>query len=223
MRIKSGSDSTLLRFTRGPIIDSFCCLQKHLNALSTARLSLCTCTSTVVLCQICYVSWCWQCVVLCHLTWASWLKPHPSCMADGTETKWFCEWTVIDSVRHCLDFCAITSVPHWPTVVGNRHSGLVLWCRGMSTYTVVTLSSPSLPPIDAIWAMMIVWRTRGDYRTARAVLEAIIAFSAMHTYYEQLLQVKQICLCLTGFTSVCLDAYVFLCSLVFYCMHVVLL
>ena len=27
---------------------------------------------------------------------------------------------------------------------------------------------------------MIVWRTRGDYRTARAVLEAIIAFSAMH-------------------------------------------
>ena len=28
---------------------------------------------------------------------------------------------------------------------------------------------------------MIVWRTRGDYRTARAVLEAIIAFSAMHT------------------------------------------
>ena len=45
-----------------------------------------------------------------------------------------------------------------------------------------------LPPIDIIWAMMIVWRTRGDYRTARAVLEAIIAFSAMHTYYEQLLQ-----------------------------------
>ena len=48
-----------------------------------------------------------------------------------------------------------------------------------------------LPPIDIIWAMMIVWRTRGDYRTARAVLEAIIAFSAMHAYYEQLLQVKQ--------------------------------
>ena len=71
--------------------------------------------------------------------------------------------------------------------------------------------------------MMIVWRTRGDYRTARAVLEAIIAFSAMHTYYEQLLQVKQICLCLAGFTSLCLDAYVFLCSLVFHCMHVVLL
>ena len=65
--------------------------------------------------------------------------------------------------------------------------------------------------------------TRGDYRTARAVLEAIIAFGAMHTYYEQLLQVKQICLCLTGFTSLCLDAYVFLCSLVFHCMHVVLL
>ena len=42
---------------------------------------------------------------------------------------------------------------------------------------------PPLPPIDTIWAMMIVWRTRGDYRTARAVLEAIIAFSAMHTYY----------------------------------------
>ena len=41
--------------------------------------------------------------------------------------------------------------------------------------------------------------------------------------YEQLLQVKQICLCLTGFTSLCLDAYVFLCSLVFHCMHVVLL
>ena len=60
---------------------------------------------------------------------------------------------------------------------------------------------------------MIVWRTRGDYKTARAVLEAVIAFSAMHTYYEQLLQVKQICLCLTGFTSLCLDAYVFLCSL----------
>ena len=80
-----------------------------------------------------------------------------------------------------------------------------------------------LPPIDTIWAMMIVWRTRGDYRTARAVLEAIIAFSAMHTYYEQLLQVKQICLCLTRFTSLCLDAYVFLCSLVFHCMHVVLL
>ena len=62
---------------------------------------------------------------------------------------------------------------------------------------------------------MIVWRTRGDYRTARAVLEAIIAFSAMHTYYEQLLQVKQICLCLTGFTnftSLCLDAYVFVFS-----------
>ena len=56
---------------------------------------------------------------------------------------------------------------------------------------------------------MIVWRTRGDYRTARAVLEAIIAFSAMHTYYEQLLQVKQICLCPTGFTSLCLDACVF--------------
>ena len=70
---------------------------------------------------------------------------------------------------------------------------------------------------------MIVWRTRGDYRTARAVLETIIAFSAMHTYYEQLLQVKQICLCLTGFTSLCLDAYVCLCSLVFHCMHVVLL
>ena len=34
---------------------------------------------------------------------------------------------------------------------------------------------------------------------------------------------KQICLCLTGFTSLCLDAYVFLCSLVFHCMHVVLL
>ena len=84
------------------------------------------------------------------------------------------------------------------------------------------ISSP-LPPIDTIWAMMIVWRTRGDYRTARAVLEAIITFSAMHTYYEQLLQVKQICLCLTGFTSLCLDAYVFLCSLVFHCMHVVLL
>ena len=71
--------------------------------------------------------------------------------------------------------------------------------------------------------MMIVWRTRGDYRTARAVLEAIIAFSAMHTYYEQFLQVKQICLCLIVFTSLCLDAYVFLCSLVFHCMHVVLL
>ena len=69
-----------------------------------------------------------------------------------------------------------------------------------------------LPPIDTIWAMMIVWRTRGDHRTARAVLEAIIAFSAMHTYYEQLLQVKQICLCLTGFTSLCLDAYVFVFS-----------
>ena len=66
---------------------------------------------------------------------------------------------------------------------------------------------------------------KGDYRTARAVLEAtgIIAFSAMHKYYEQLLQVKQICLCLTGFTSLCLDAYVFLCSLIFHCMHVVLL
>ena len=65
-------------------------------------------------------------------------------------------------------------------------------------------------------------RTRGDHRTARAVLEAIIAFSAMHTYYEQLLQVKQICLCLSGFISLCLDAYVFLCSLVFHCMHVAL-
>ena len=65
--------------------------------------------------------------------------------------------------------------------------------------------------------MMIVWRTRGEHRTARAVLEAIIAFSAVHTYYEQLLQVTQICLCLTGFTSLCLDAYVFLCSLVFHC------
>ena len=64
---------------------------------------------------------------------------------------------------------------------------------------------------------------KGDYRTARAVLEAIIAFSAMHTYYEQLLQVKQICLCLTRFISLYLDAYVFLCSLVFHCMHVVLL
>ena len=72
-----------------------------------------------------------------------------------------------------------------------------------------------LPPIDTIWAMMIVWRTRGDYRTARAVLEAIIAFSVMHTYYEQLLQVKQICLCLTGFTSLCLDAYVF-CVLLYF-------
>ena len=58
---------------------------------------------------------------------------------------------------------------------------------------------------------MIVWRTRGDYRTARAVLEAIIAFSAMDTYYEQLLQVKQICLCLTGFTSLCLCVFVFSC------------
>ena len=89
-------------------------------------------------------------------------------------------------------------------------------------FTVSCTYSP-LPPIDTIWAMMIVWRTRGDYRTARAVLEAIIAFSAVHTYYEQLLQVKQIFLCLTGFTSLCLDAYVFLCSLVFHCMHVVLL
>ena len=50
---------------------------------------------------------------------------------------------------------------------------------------------------------MIVWRTRGDYRTARAVLEAIIAFSAIHTYYEQLLQVKQICLCLTVLRCIC--------------------
>ena len=88
---------------------------------------------------------------------------------------------------------------------------------------VYSFSWPPLPPIDTIWAVMIVWRTRGHYRTARAVLEAIIAFSAMHTYYEQLLQVKQICLCVTGFTSLCLDAYVFLCSLVFHCMHVVLL
>ena len=88
---------------------------------------------------------------------------------------------------------------------------------------LLLLCFPPLPPIDTVWAMMIIWRTRGDYRTARAVLEAIIAFSAMHTYYEQLLQVKQICLCLTGFTSLCLDAYVFLCSLVFHCMHVVLL
>ena len=63
--------------------------------------------------------------------------------------------------------------------------------------------------------MMIVWRTRGDYRTARVVLEAIIAFSAMHTYYEQLLQVKRICLCLTGFTSLCLDTYVF-CVLLYF-------
>ena len=46
----------------------------------------------------------------------------------------------------------------------------------------ITSPLPPLPPIDTIWAMMIVWRTRGDYRTARAVLEAIIAFSAMHTY-----------------------------------------
>ena len=61
---------------------------------------------------------------------------------------------------------------------------------------------------------MIVWRRRGDYRTARAVFEAIIAFSAMHTYYEQFLQVKQICLSLTGFTSLCLDA---LCVFVFSC------
>ena len=36
---------------------------------------------------------------------------------------------------------------------------------------------------NPIWAMMIVWRTRGDYRTARAVLEAIIAFSAKHTLW----------------------------------------
>ena len=72
-----------------------------------------------------------------------------------------------------------------------------------------------LPPIDTIWAMMIVWKTREDYRTARAVLEAIITFSAMHTYYEQLLQVKQICLCLTGFTSLCLDVYVF-CVLLYF-------
>ena len=90
-------------------------------------------------------------------------------------------------------------------------------------YHVAGSAPTPLPPIDTIWAMMIVWRTRGDYRTARAVLEAITAFSAMHTYYEQLLQVKQICLCLTGFTSLCLDAYVFLCSLVFHCVHVVLL
>ena len=89
-------------------------------------------------------------------------------------------------------------------------------------FCATNLCTP-LPPIDTIWAMMIVWRTRGDYRTARAVLEAIIALSAIHTYYEQLLQVKQISLCLTGFTSLCLDAYVFLCPFVFHCMHVVLL
>ena len=100
--------------------------------------------------------------------------------------------------------------------------GPLLLVMGPSVQNGLLLLSAPLPPIDTIWAMMIVWRTRGDYRTARAVLEAIIAFSAMHTYYEQLLQVKQICLCLTGFTSLCLDAYVFLCSLVFHCMHVVL-
>ena len=60
---------------------------------------------------------------------------------------------------------------------------------------------------------MIVWRTRGDYRTARAVLEAIIAFSAMHTYYEQLLQVKQICLShWVHFTVLrCICVFVFSC------------
>ena len=44
--------------------------------------------------------------------------------------------------------------------------------------------SPPLPALWYVmyfWATMIVWRTRGDYRTVRAVLEAIIAFSAMHT------------------------------------------
>ena len=83
-----------------------------------------------------------------------------------------------------------------------------------------TLQSAPLPPIDTIWAMMIVWRTSGGYRTARAVLEAIIAFSAMHTYYEQLLQVKQICLCLTvvHFTVLrCICVFVFSCiSLLLY-------
>ena len=99
------------------------------------------------------------------------------------------------------------------------------WMHSAWKFNACCFLVSRLPPIDTIWAMMIVWRTRRDYRTARAVLEAIIAFSAMHTYYEQLqlLQVKQICLCLTGFTSLCLDAYVFLCSLVFHCRHVVLL
>ena len=95
--------------------------------------------------------------------------------------------------------------------------GTYSWASCLRTTTLyivsmIPITRAPLPPIDTIWAMMIVWRTRGDYRTARAVLEAIIAFSALHTYYEQILQVKQICLCLTGFTSLCLDAYVFLCS-----------
>ena len=71
-----------------------------------------------------------------------------------------------------------------PLTPGNRSDRLVLlWDKGRYLYArlQVSVCSPPLPPIDTIWAMMIVWRTRGDYRTARAVLEAIIAFSAMHT------------------------------------------
>ena len=109
-----------------------------------------------------------------------------------------------------------------PPFVFLQWVSLFCWILIIIIIIVIIVITP-LPPIDTIWAMMIVWRTRGDYRTARAVLEAIIAFSAMHTYYEQLPQVKQICLCLTGFTSLCLDACVFLCFLVFHCMHVVLL
>ena len=99
-------------------------------------------------------------------------------------------------------------------------------CHCNTTNTICLMTSANIlhyVTSDTTLRRRTVWRTRGDYSTARVVLEAIIAFSAMHTYYEQLIQVKQICLCLTGFTSLCLDAYVFLCSLVLHCMHVVLL
>ena len=38
------------------------------------------------------------------------------------------------------------------------------------------------------------------------------SIGSYHCIHDQLLKVKQICFCLTGFTSLCLDAYVFLCS-----------
>ena len=136
-----------------------------------------------------------------------------------------CSWRFVYRELKTETSTGLCPASFWHSVVLMRSARLKT--VGLWNSVVGTLSEHDkwypLPPIDTIWAMMIVWRTRGDYRTARAVLEAIIAFSAMHTYYEQLLQVKQICLCLTEFTSLCLDAYVFLCSLVFHCMHVVLL
>ena len=94
-------------------------------------------------------------------------------------------------------------------------------------------------PLDNIRVMVTVWspltsnrhhlsyddclENKGRLQDCSCSIGSYHCIQCYAHIYEQLLQVKQICLCLTGFTSLCLDAYVFLCSLVFHCMHVVLL